>query len=230
MSGAFAGVIGVAVIGFLGLLMWAAQRGRPATDPRTGALLFRHSGLFRGFSLFMAFGIPLGITVLVLFKPPEKQSDVYAIAGIYGLFFLLSFPLLWESMGFALGVTDEGLDCKSPWRGRRFVYWDEVVEVSFSGGNFVIRAADGYKFRVSTFVPGLTAFLQRCERHLPPQALRGARDGYARVGRRLPDMPERGVPLPPWPPRGATLPPRPGSGPPPLPPGPRLPSEPPSNP
>jgi hypothetical protein len=181
-------IIAVTVSGFLGLLLWVAQRGRPAADPETGRLLFRHSILFRGFALFAAFGIPLGITVLLLFNPPKKQSEVWAVLGLYVGFAVLSAPLLWESLRFALTVGPEGLDCRSPWRGRRFLPWEEVKEVSYSGMNswFIIRATDGWKFRVSILVPGLSQFLARCEQHLPPEALEGAEAGYARVGRPFP--------------------------------------------
>jgi hypothetical protein len=198
----FIPIVGGAVIGMLALLMWAARIGRPRVDPETGALLFRHSAIFRGFSLFAAFGIPLGITVLVIFHPPKKEGDVGAIISIYALFAVLSAPLLWESMRFALTVSAEGLDCRSPWRGRRFIAWDEVQDISFSKINswFIIRAADGWKFRVSTFVPGLTHFLEACEDHLRAVALEQARPGYELLGRPFPredewpddDRPRRG--------------------------------------
>jgi hypothetical protein len=63
MSGRIVGaIIGVVVVGFLGLLMWAAQRGKPTVDS-DGTLIFRHSLLFRGFTLFVA------ILVLVILPP-----------------------------------------------------------------------------------------------------------------------------------------------------------------
>lgn len=186
-------IIAVPVIGFLGLLMWAAQRGRPVAGPG-GTLVFRHSLLLRGFSLLMAFGIPIGITVLMFFNPPKNESDVGAIIGLYALFGLLSAPLLWESMRFALTVTPAGLDCRSPWRGRRFLPWEDVKEVSYNATNswFVIRARDGWKFRPSILVPGLAKFLEECEKRLPLSALANAEEGYRRVRRPFPraDEPE----------------------------------------
>jgi hypothetical protein len=165
-----------------------AQRGKPKADPETGTLVFRHSILFRGFSLFAALGIPLAITVLVIFNPPKKPGEVGAVFGLYGLFAVLGAPLLWESMRFSLTVSPQGLDCRPPWRGRRFLPWEEVAEVSYSGMNswFVIRAKDGWKFRLHILVPGLAQFLEQCERYLPPQALEKAEAGYGRVGRPFP--------------------------------------------
>jgi hypothetical protein len=138
--------------------------------------------------------------VLVLFNPPKKEGDVYAVAFLYGLFGVLSAPLLWEALRFALVVSPEGLDCRSPWRGRRFLAWDEVAEVSFSAMNswFVVRGADGWKFRVSVLVPGLNAFLEQCEKHLPPEALAKAEPGYLRVGRPFPATGKPSQPDAPW--------------------------------
>src|SRR5438128_198441 len=135
-------VVGVAST--LGLLMWAAQRGRPVVDFETGALQFRHSGLFRGISYFFAFGPPLGITALVVFNPPKNDGEVLIVAGLYAFFAVLSTPLLWESVCFSLTVSAEGLDCQSPWRGRHFFAWSEVEEVKFSSVNswFIIRGRD----------------------------------------------------------------------------------------
>ena len=188
-------IVAVPAIGFLSLLLWAARRGRPAEGPGA-TLVFRHGLLLRGFSLFAAFGIPLGITVLVLFNPPKQDGDVTAILCLYGLFAVLSAPLLWESMRFSLAVTPEGLDCRSPWRGHRFLAWHEVKEVSFNPTNswFVIRAHDGWKFRPSILVPGLARFLEQCERHLPLSALANAVEGYRRVGRPFPQLEDTAAP------------------------------------
>src|SRR5262249_18525735 len=122
------------------------------------------------------------------FNPPKSDGDVVAIVGLYALFGALSAPLLWESLRFALVVSDEGLDCRSPWRGQRFHYWDEVRDVSYRqvGPWVLIRFTDGWKFRISNLVPGLSMFLGECEDHLPPEALEGARQGYALVGRTFP--------------------------------------------
>jgi hypothetical protein len=187
MGPLFYGIIGGAVVGFLGLLLWAAQRGKPAVAA-DGTLIFRHSWLFRGFALFGGIGIPLAITVLVIFNPPKKPGDGYAILGLYGLFILLSAPLLWESWRFAVYVSPQGIECRSPWRPGRFLPWSDIEEVSFQTTNtwFVIRSKDDWKFRIHLMVPGLSQFLEQCEQHLPSSALEGAEVGYIRVGRRFP--------------------------------------------
>ncbi len=55
-------VTAVVVMGFLAILMGAARRGQPVADPITGLPVLRHNFLLRGFSLFAAFGIPIGTT------------------------------------------------------------------------------------------------------------------------------------------------------------------------
>src|SRR4051794_17696927 len=105
-------IVAVVVMTFLAILMGAAQRGKPTADPSTGFLVFRHNIFLRGFALFAAFGIPIGIPALVIAKPPKTQGDSLVIFGIYALFAVLSAPLLWESMRFALVVSPEGLDCR----------------------------------------------------------------------------------------------------------------------
>jgi len=176
------------VMAFLGQLLWTAQRGRPKADAATGAPWFRHRVLFRGFALFAAFGIPLAITALVISMPPKNRGDVLAVIGLYGMFAVLGGPLLWEASRFAIGVSKAGLDCRSPWRTSRFVPWNEVERLSFSSINswFIIRAIDGWKFRVSFLVPGLSEFLARCEQHLSVASLSKAKAGYATVGRPFP--------------------------------------------
>jgi hypothetical protein len=188
MPGWTTGLIIFSVMAFLGLLMAAAQRGRPRVDPQTGSLLFQHSWLFRGFSLFMAIGVPIGLTALVLFHPPKNNGDLAAILGLFGGFAALIAPLLWESLRFGLVVSPTGLDCRSPWRRGRFIPWGEVKELSYSAVNswFIIHASDGWKFRVSILVAGIGEFLAQCEQRLPPAALLPANEGYTRLGRPFP--------------------------------------------
>jgi hypothetical protein len=184
----FVPAVELAVLGVLGLLLLVAQRGRPTADAAAGTFVFRHSVFLRGFALVATFGIPLGITVLVLLHPPEKEGEVYAVVLVYGLFLGLSLPLLWESILFTLAVSPQGLDCRSPWRGRQFFSWDEVEEVTWSnlGTWFVIRTTEGRTFRVSYLVAGVSEFLGLCEQYLPMEALAGAEPGYNRIGRVFP--------------------------------------------
>jgi hypothetical protein len=121
-------------------------------------------------------------------KPPTKEGELWALLGLCIGFTLLIAPLLWESWRFALFVSPEGIECRSPWRPGRFLPWRDIEEVSFSRANswFVLRSKDNWKFRIHILVPGLSQLLEQCERHLPAGALDGAEAGYMRVGRPLP--------------------------------------------
>ena len=119
-------IVAVPVIGFLGLLLWAALRGRPAEAPTA-----RWSSATASCCAASPCSRPLAsrsASPSALFYPPKNGDDVTAILCLYGLFAALSAPLLWEAMRFSLAVTPAGLDCRSPWRGHRFLAWDEVKE------------------------------------------------------------------------------------------------------
>src|SRR5262245_3182232 len=100
---AFAG-IGGAVVLVLGLVLWAALRGRPREDPATGTVVFRYPIALRVLVFLLAFGPPLGITALIVFaKPIKTEEDAWAVVFLYGLFTALGLPLLWETMAYSLG-------------------------------------------------------------------------------------------------------------------------------
>jgi hypothetical protein len=177
---------------FFGMLMRAAQQGQPTAETMPGFLVFRHHILLRGFFVFATFGIPLGLTTLVVAFPPKNQGEYDAIVGLYALstvLSVLSAVCLWETTRFALVVGPDGLDCRSPWWGRQFIRWNEVDQVAHNPllGWFVIRAGDGRKFRVSSLVTGLNALLEVCEERLPAKKLTPAKSGYTQLRRPFPE-------------------------------------------
>jgi hypothetical protein len=186
----FSGVLVAVAIGIVWLFAFGAVLSRPVADDRA-ALLLRHSLWFRGFALVAILGMTLFLTIMAFVSPP-KEDEVWIVFVVVGGFVVLGLPLIWESMRFGLIVVPEGLDCRSPWRGARFLTWDEVEAVRFGGVGswFIVRAKDRWKFRVPLLVPGLSRFLEQCERHLPLSALEEARAGYDRVGRPFPGEPE----------------------------------------
>jgi len=186
--GAYSGtMIGLAVACLLSILFWAARKGQPTVGTENGTLMFRYHGLFRGFALVGAFGIPLAIFALGV-SFPTREDQLWAILGVVALFAGIGIPLWWEATRYALIVSPEGLNCRSPWRGRLFLPWEEVEEVSYSSMNswFVIQARGRRKFRVPLFISGIPAFLDQCEQHLDPTSLSRAKTGYTLVGRPFP--------------------------------------------
>jgi hypothetical protein len=183
------GLIAVSVMGLLGLMAWAARRGRPRPGADEHTLLFRHNAIFRWFAYLTTFGIPLGLTALVVFIPP-RGVEVWYVVGVYAGFAALTLPLFWEASRYYLLVTAEGIVCRSAWRGTRFVRWDDLRDVSFSTTNawFVFHARDGKKIRVHMFVTGLNDLLRLVELRVPADRLRNAKPGYDRVGRPFPRL------------------------------------------
>jgi hypothetical protein len=182
----------IGVIALLGLMVWAARRGRPSPGPGDYTVLFRYNAVLRGFATFAAFGIPAGITALVLVFPPKPDEIVYII-GVYLLFATLGLPLFWETHRFYLLVTPDGIQRHSAWLPFRSIAWDDLQEVRFVAGNswFVFASTDGTKIRASTLISGLSDLMRLVELRVPHERLRHARAGYERIGRAFPEMPDQ---------------------------------------
>jgi hypothetical protein len=173
--------MGVVVSCFLAILLWTA---RPlATEQEV--MVFRYSATLRIFAMAMTIGCPLAVTAAVFFLP-RKEDDTWPILGTYALFAGLSLPLWWETSRFSLTLLPAGFVCQSPWRGRRFMLWNELEEVRFSSMNmWFIAVGRGEKIRISCFVTGISQFLDRCEQYIP-SGLAKAKAGYLLLGRAFP--------------------------------------------
>src|SRR5262245_41139141 len=187
-------LITIAVIGLLGLIVWAGRHGRPRPGFGPHTLLFRYNALFRWFTYFAAFANPVGLTVGLYFHPPRGVERWYVLVLYLGTA-ALTLPLVWEASRFYVLITPDGLEGRSAWRGCRFFSWDDVQEVSYSTVNswFVFRAADGDKIRVSGFVAGLKSLLGLVEMRVPASVLKNARNGYEKLGRPFPPLPDEPV-------------------------------------
>jgi hypothetical protein len=181
------------VAGVLAQLHWAAARARPRSDPRRGIVAFRSVAALRWGVPLVAVGFSSFIGLALYHDPPRDFTDwcgvITAVLMAGGI-----FAWAWDAIGFGLVITPQGLDCHSPWRGRRFVEWEEVTALTyFKGGPyFVIHTHGGYRFRVHLHVGGLGQFLKCMEQHLDAAALNGAKAGYEWVKRPFPDPLRRG--------------------------------------
>jgi Bacterial PH domain len=182
-------IVAAVLIAFQFILVVALVRSQPTVEPKTGFLVFRYHVLARGFVAVFAVGAPIAITALAIAKPPQDQDDYLALFGLFALSAALIVPMLWETMRFVLVVSPEGLDCRSPWRGRQFIRWDEVERMSHNSALswYVIRAVGGRTIRVSTAVSGMRSFLLECLQQLPPDKLRWAKAVHTQPARPLPD-------------------------------------------
>jgi hypothetical protein len=182
-------ITGAVVVALMASLMYFARRDQPIADPSDGAQIVRYSPSSRAFAIIAAFGIPIGISVWVFVEPPPNRREHIAALELYALFACLSAPMLLQYQGFALLVSPEGLDCRSPWRARQFFPWEEIEQLSYNPffGLFVVCATSDRAFRVPLLVKPLNAFLDECEQRLSVDQLVGAKRGYNLVGRNFPE-------------------------------------------
>jgi hypothetical protein len=158
------------VIGLLCLVVFVAWDMRPAIERSAGKVILRYAWWVRCFFLASAFVIPLGITLLGISKEPKNPADLRAFIGLYALFAVLSVPSWWMTTRFSLTITAAGLECRSPWRGRRFVAWDEVVALTPSQAIqwHILQTSSGYRFCIpNQGVPGLTLLQEMVDRLAP---------------------------------------------------------------
>lgn len=181
------GLIAVCVIFLLGIMAWAAKRGRPAPGADENSVVFRYNIILRVFAFLAAFGIPAGITALVIAFPPKREEIGYVI-GVYALFAGLSLPLYWETSRYYVLISPEGIERRSAWLGFRFIAWDDLTSVTYSQINawFVFQAENGEKIRISALISGLNDLLRLVEMRVHPSVLKPARTGYDRLGRPFP--------------------------------------------
>jgi hypothetical protein len=160
-------------VGILALLTWVARDMPGAIQREAGKTTLRYTFWVRCFYLYMAFAIPLGLTLLaIVHRPPPEE--MWCLFASYALFAFLTGPMWWIVTRFALTISAEGLECRSPWRRTHFVKWDELEEVTYGlvGRWYVLSARSGYRFRVpDQMIPGLCDFLLAVMQHRP-EALR----------------------------------------------------------
>lgn len=148
-----------------------------------------HYGLVLTFFGWLAlFGIPIFAASAAFAKPAGEWSECRSILFLLGLFIPMGAATLWEYRRYLLTATEAGLDCRSAWRRRRFLPWSEIQELSYSQASywFILRARDGWKFRMSIYVENPSLLLAILERHLTPEQLLPALNGYAAVCKPFP--------------------------------------------
>ncbi|QEL16135.1 endonuclease/exonuclease/phosphatase family protein [Limnoglobus roseus] len=179
----------VALLGFgFVWLLFATSRAAPPYRVEGDTSIFRHGKLMQFFAVLSFFGAELILGLWVIFFPPRSNATLMPVVVTAVVLGLAGFLLIWEAFRFQLTTTTTGLDCKSPWKGRAQQSWSQVKELAYSPVNswFALTFQDGRSFHVSRLVPGVTRFLESCERHLPPEAMTKAAPGYHRLGRKWP--------------------------------------------
>ena len=169
-------------------LAWLARCARPVIDDRTGARVYQYGAEMKTIGWSAVFGFPLFILLTGVLPHPPKDEEVTIVVLMLAFGPVLGVPLLWESLRYRLMVSNDGLDCRSPWRGHRFVPWSEVDRLSYSKalGWFVVHATDGWRFRIPILVNGVPILLSEFQRYMPDSALQDARPGFQALKTPLP--------------------------------------------
>jgi hypothetical protein len=159
----------IGIVGLLALLLYIAHDMPRAIEPRGDSLTLRYARGLRWYALFTACGMPILLTTIAIGNPPKERGDGWIIAASYLLFVVLCGYLLLETVGFAVTITDRGLECRSGWRRRRFVPWEEITGLTTAPltKRYVLLTRSGYRYRVPMqLVPGLPSLLAKVEAHL----------------------------------------------------------------
>jgi hypothetical protein len=172
----------------------SARRGVPRVRPASGSFLVRHNPMFRWFSLAAGVLVPVGLTVLLSFYRPARSEVPYLI-GLYLFFAGLTTLLVWEAGRYYLLATPEWLEGRSAWRGTTVIRWDELERLGFRPMSLSFQFVGRGRARIhaQTVVAGLPTLLGVVESRVPPDLLKPARPGYARIGRKFPPLPDEPV-------------------------------------
>lgn len=151
-----------------------------------GRLVVRYPRVLQGW-FWLAFLFVLFAPIYLIWLRPGK-------AGVKVIPLLLLFltagasilPFLWEVTWWRVEVRDDGLHCRSPWRGSWAIAWDDIRCVSWAMPRLVIEAKTGRWFRVNSIMVGRDRLLAELERRLTAEQLRPAGPGYVWLGRPFP--------------------------------------------
>lgn len=180
-------LVSLALSAFLSAVFIPAARGRPTAGSAADSLVFQYPPVARwGLACLVVGGLGT-LSAIALAQPPRDSVDTICLILGYAITGLLGLPL-WEYVRFSLTVGPDGLHCRWAWRGRQFVRWEDVVDVSFDNpmGRFTVRSSDGCAVYVPVNVGGVGTFLVMCERWLAPSQLEPARAAYIFFGRAFP--------------------------------------------
>lgn len=169
------------------LLLFTSRRKTVAKNAQ-GVLVLTHSRLFCILSVALFLGLLLLVATLAMWYPPVTPVSITLCGLAILTILILGVVLMWDAFQYSLTITSKGLDCISPWRGKRFIAWNDVKQIDFSDANlwFGVQPHQGPVFHVSVFVPGCAQFLGECEANLKTEQLAPAVQGYPWVWRALP--------------------------------------------
>ena len=148
-------VIAIVVPLVIGWVTRSAKAQAVTVDGRTQVA---YGGVFKGMAVLAGL-MALAPTVGMFFAPDaETRWAMLVVAFVLGL---PAVYLLGEAFFVRVAWTGEGIHASSPWRRDRFVPWQDVRGVSFSGGArwFRISTARSGYIRVHEMKSGVATLL-----------------------------------------------------------------------
>ena len=116
-------------------------------------------------------------------KDPEPldASSLYIAVGI-AVAFIFGMICIYIECKLRIEISEEGIISWSPWKGRRYIRWEEVKLVSFSGQFFEVKSSKK-KVRVSIMLRGSSDFCREVISKVPQNKItKSARRGFDLLG------------------------------------------------
>jgi hypothetical protein len=164
---AVAGVFALAA-SLLGLLMPRP----PRVNAEAGTVILSHRGMVRGLAALFAALVLLFVGAFARQASAEPMPPVgWAVAGAF-LAVLLPAAACLLLAGFRsrVALCGAGLTHRPGWGTTRHLRWEEITEVSCSGGYYVFRGAGERRLRLSAWFDGLPLLWEALEQFCPPPA------------------------------------------------------------
>ncbi len=179
-----------AAVAYVAFALIAGRQLSPI-EPVPGLEILHHGKFMRGFALFLAL-IPAALVVLAFIFSDEKEAAWALLVLLLFVSILISLMLL-ETFRVRLVISNEGVQLDSPWRGRIFIHWDEVVEVQFSQAClwFILLSTDGRVIRASLYLGRIVELVRAFRLHVPKVRWENAYQGIERVDKTGPDRSSR---------------------------------------
>lgn len=167
----------------LGLLHMISQNPA-AIAPDTGDIVLDYHPVFKILGIGTAVaGVGMGLLMLAVI-PIRDVTEAFMAAGLIG-FFALAGVLLALEMRVRVELTEAGIRTRTPWRGERFIRWDEISGVTFSPSMnwFVVAAGRGEIIRVSGMLRGTPVFARTLLCQVPADKLTKVKSVLEATGR-----------------------------------------------
>jgi hypothetical protein len=177
VKGILTGVTGRAFVGKI-----ERDAARPALTTSAGDIVLVHSRM-NGWVAFACLALFAIVAWLTTHSPADDMTEQFSIWAIMAISLGGGVYLGWEWLRFRCLLTDQGIDHRSAWMGRRFIALDDVASLTYSGFalGFILTMRDGSHRCVSNSVVGIRQFTKYCRRRLPREVWETARDGFAAV-------------------------------------------------